>query len=53
MKTYILDACALIAVLNQENGAEPVKKILEQAETKKVKIYLNKINLLEVYYGYC
>ena len=50
MKIYILDACAVIAVLNQENGAEPVKEILEQAELKKVEIYLNKINLLEVYY---
>jgi len=51
MKTYILDACALIAVLNKEKGAESVKEILEKARNNTVKIYMNKVNLLEVYYG--
>lgn len=51
MKNYVLDACALIAVLNKENGAESVKEILEQAKTESVSVYMNTLNLLEVYYG--
>jgi PIN domain nuclease of toxin-antitoxin system len=50
MKHYVLDACSLIAVLNKENGAESVKRLLEQPTTE-VKMYMNIINLLEVYYG--
>lgn len=51
MSVYILDACALLAVLNGENGAEPVKDIIEQAKTDSVKVSMSIINLLEVYYG--
>ena len=50
MKKYVLDACALIAVLNKEPGAELVKKLLEQPQGE-TKIYMNIVNLLEVYYG--
>jgi len=51
MKKYILDACALIAVFNQENGAETVNEIIEKSKSKSAAVYMNKINLLEVYYG--
>jgi predicted nucleic acid-binding protein len=51
MKSYILDACALLAVLNKEEGAEPVRDIIEQARAGSVKVYMNIVNLLEVYYG--
>ena len=50
MKTYVLDACALIAVLNKEDGADVVKALLE-APTDRVSLYMNIVNLLEVYYG--
>ncbi|MCL2512309.1 MAG: PIN domain-containing protein [Oscillospiraceae bacterium] len=50
MKTYVLDACALIAMLNEENGKEMVKNVLVDAMTGKAVVIMNKLNLLEVYY---
>ena len=47
---YILDACALIALLAGEHGAENVKKIIQEAIDGKINIKINQINLLEVYY---
>jgi predicted nucleic acid-binding protein len=46
---YILDACALIAALTNEPGADVVADILQQA-ANGTEILSNKINLLEVYY---
>ena len=48
---YILDACALITYLNDENGAETVERLLDGAESGEYTITMGKINLLEVYYG--
>jgi predicted nucleic acid-binding protein len=51
VKTYVLDACALIAYFAKENGAENVKTILRDAiDDENVTIFMNKTNLLEVYY---
>jgi predicted nucleic acid-binding protein len=51
MNVFVLDACALIAYFAKEDGAEKIKEILKQAiENKNTIIYMNKINLLEVYY---
>jgi len=50
MDIFILDACALIATLNDENGSDRTEDILQRAEDKKCLIYMNKLNLLEVYY---
>jgi predicted nucleic acid-binding protein len=52
--TYIFDACALIAYLNQEEGEgfETVEELLNQAETGELTIYMSIVNLVEVYYGY-
>ncbi len=47
---FVLDACALIAFLNGEEGAEVVLDILKRAESGSLKIYLHAINLCEVYY---
>lgn len=47
---YIMDACALIAFLCDEQGAEAVTSVLEYAKTGKAEIRMNIINLLEVYY---
>jgi PIN domain nuclease of toxin-antitoxin system len=47
----ILDACALIAYFGKEDGAETVKNILRDAIADgDTKVFINKINLLEVYY---
>jgi len=50
MRYYVLDACALIAFLRNEDGAEIVSTILNDAVENEVKIHMSYINLLEVYY---
>ena len=47
---FILDACALIALLAAEKGAEKVRDIIQDAIDGKVTVKINQINLLEVYY---
>ena len=44
---YILDACALIAYLQEENGAEKVKTILKDPSNQ---IFMHSVNFGEVYY---
>jgi PIN domain nuclease of toxin-antitoxin system len=46
----LLDACALIAVLRNEKGADTVKNLLEHALMDKIAVYMCSVNLLEVYY---
>jgi predicted nucleic acid-binding protein len=48
-----LDACALIALLAGEPGAESVKKIIQDAIDGKITVKINQINLLAVYYHVC
>ena len=48
---YILDACALIAYLNDENGAETVENIFHQTLNGRTSVVMGIVNLLEVYYG--
>ena len=47
---YVLDACAMIAFLQDEPGADIVAAVLTNAKDGKCKVYMNAINLLEVYY---
>jgi predicted nucleic acid-binding protein len=47
---YVLDACAVIALLDGEEGAEIVKDLFEKAEAGKITVYIHSVNLLEVYY---
>ena len=51
--TFVLDACALIALLAGEHGAENVKKIIQDAVNGDITVKINQINLLEVYYKIC
>ena len=48
---YILDACALIAYLNDEDGAETVENIFHQTSNRQASVLMGTVNLLEVYYG--
>ena len=48
---YVLDACALLAVIKAENGGQIVNNAYREAEDGKAKIIMNRVNLLEVYYG--
>ncbi|MCL2281999.1 MAG: PIN domain-containing protein [Fibromonadales bacterium] len=50
MNKYVLDACALIALLDREPGYEDVNHLLLKAELGEVSIHINLVNLLEVYY---
>ena len=50
MTVVILDACALIAFLSGEKGAEKIKDILQDAINGNITLKINQINLLEVYY---
>jgi predicted nucleic acid-binding protein len=50
---YVLDACALIAFLDEEEGKDVVKDILKQAiDEEETLVYMSAVNLVEVYYGY-
>jgi predicted nucleic acid-binding protein len=48
--TYVLDACALIAFLNDEAGADTVVELLAQAEGGVDRLFMCSIQVLEVYY---
>ena len=48
--TYILDACALIALLKKEQGADKVRALLDEAYAGQSVIHMNIVNLIEVYY---
>jgi len=49
---YVLDACALIAILKDENGADNVSDIYERADRGEAILLMNRVNLFEVYYGF-
>jgi uncharacterized protein len=50
-KSYILDACGLIAFLSDEEGSDKVELLLKKAEKHECIIYIHQINVLEIYYG--
>ncbi len=50
MKSYVLDACALIAFLGNEKGGDKVENLFRENIENECQIIINKINLLEVYY---
>ena len=49
---FVLDACALLAVARNEKGADVVVEAYNQASKGEAKLFLNRINLLEVYYDF-
>jgi PIN domain nuclease of toxin-antitoxin system len=52
MTHYVLDACALVALLKGENGAEAVDHLFQQAVQSNAALFMSIVNLLEVYYGF-
>jgi predicted nucleic acid-binding protein len=48
--TYFLDACALIAFLSNEEGTDKIESILKNARKGECNLFMNKLNLLEIYY---
>jgi PIN domain nuclease of toxin-antitoxin system len=51
-KIFVLDACALIALVKNEEGASIVADAYKNANNGSVGLYMNRINLFEVYYGF-
>ncbi|GHU81413.1 hypothetical protein FACS189468_3980 [Spirochaetia bacterium] len=49
--TFILDACALLAFLNDEEGGEKIENILNQSAAGESIVCMSITNLLEVFYG--
>jgi predicted nucleic acid-binding protein len=47
---YVLDACAMLAVLSKESGADKVVEIYKKAASGEIMLIMHKLNLLEVYY---
>jgi len=47
---YVLDACALIAVIAEEKGQDVVKDLLQKGIDREIDIVMHKVNLIEVYY---
>ena len=48
--TYVLDACALLAFLNDESGAEEIETILNRSNDGDCTVSMHINNLLEVFY---
>jgi len=48
---YLMDACALIAYINDEDGADVVDDILTRTYSGNATVSMSMVNLLEVYYG--
>lgn len=49
---YVLDACAMIALLQDEEGADKVAAVINAANDGEAEVIMHKANLLEVYYDY-
>ncbi|MFM2306585.1 MAG: hypothetical protein RLZZ367_1254 [Bacteroidota bacterium] len=49
MKTYVLDACSLIAYINDERGAEVTDTLIRNSRKGKCEVYMHQLNYLEVY----
>jgi PIN domain nuclease of toxin-antitoxin system len=47
---YLLDACALIALFDNEKGADVVSGLLDSARRREIILSMNAANLIEVYY---
>ena len=48
---YLLDACAVIAYLNDEEGADKIEGLLWESDQRSKVLFLHEVNLLQVYYG--
>jgi PIN domain nuclease of toxin-antitoxin system len=49
---YVLDACALIAHIKEESGAEVVQNLIDEAIDGKASLHMSIVNLIEVHYGF-
>ncbi len=47
---YVIDTSALIAFLADEEGADKVELLLSAASRYEKKVYIHRLNILEIYY---
>jgi predicted nucleic acid-binding protein len=47
---YVLDACALLAVIKDEPRTNSIDLAYKEAEDGNARLLINRVNLLEVYY---
>jgi len=50
IRVYVLDACALIAALSDEAGADIVVDVYKKVLSGEAELVMHAVNLLEVYY---
>lgn len=50
MTAYVVDACALIAYLFDEEGSSLFQNLLQKAQNHKIDMFMHVANLGEVYY---
>lgn len=50
MKSFVLDTSAILTVLNQEDGAETVVSLLDEAREGQIMVYLPFVALMELEY---
>jgi len=50
MQNYLLDACAVLALLDDEKGADVVSGLIDSARRGEITLSMNAANLIEVYY---
>ena len=48
---YLLDACALLAYINDEDGADIIEDLLTRSTNGNVSLSMSIINVMEIYYG--
>ena len=51
MTHYLLDACALLAIFNDESEKDTVLDLLEQARSGTIRLSMSIVQLLAVYYN--
>jgi len=47
---FILDACAMLAYLNNEHGVEVIGEVLEKGNRDEAKIFITAMDLAEIYH---
>jgi predicted nucleic acid-binding protein len=47
---YLIDACAFITFLDEEEGADKVAEVIGKANSGEAEVYISCIQLLEIYY---
>ena len=50
MKRVVFDSFAILTYLGDEEGADIIDNLIQKAENQEISIYMNLINLGEVYY---